>query len=162
VRIPRPPARCAGRDPERGSALVEFVGVTVVLLLPLLYLLLTVFAIQRAAFAVDEGARDAGRALTLAGSTPVGMTRAAIAAQIALDDQGVTGPPDLRVTRNGCAPSVPGIVPVLTPGARYDVCLSVRVPLPFTGDRVLGHVAPAGITVSGEYVLVVSPFGAGS
>ncbi len=154
-------ARCAGDDPERGSALVEFVGVTVVVLLPLVYLLLSVFTVQRAAFGVDEGARDAGRALTLAGSTPVGMARALLAARIALDDQGVTTPPDLRVTTSGCSASLPGIVPVLTPGARFDVCLSVRVPLPFTGDRMLGRVAPAGITVTGEYVLVVPPYQGG-
>ncbi len=46
-------------DGEEGSALIEFVGLGVLLLLPLLYLLLSVFAVQRAAFAVTQAARDA-------------------------------------------------------------------------------------------------------
>lgn len=143
---------------EAGSALIEFVAVTVVLLLPMVYLLLTVFTLQRAAFAVAEGARQAGRALTIAGSTGPGRQQALIAAQLALADQGVAGPMSLRYTKGGCGPAVPAVLPVLTPLSRYDVCLSVRVALPFTADRLLGRFAPAGVTVSSEYVLVMDPY----
>lgn len=143
---------------DAGSALVEFVGASVVLLLPLVYLLLTVFAVQRAAFAVTDGARNAGRALTVAGSTVAGRAQAQLAARLALADQGVAGRFQLSYTGGGCGPEVPTVVPTLTPGARYSVCLRVRVPLPFTGDRVLGRIAPATVGVLGSYLLVVDPY----
>lgn len=145
---------------DRGSALVEFVGAAVVLLLPLVYLLLTVFALQRASFGVDEAAREAGRALATAGSTAVGLQEAGYAAQLAMADQGFTVTPLVRYTAGGagCGAGVPSVLPVLTPGASYDVCVSVPVALPFTGNRLLGRIAPTAITVVGRYRLVVDSF----
>ncbi|MHB8340528.1 MAG: hypothetical protein ACYDB7_05055 [Mycobacteriales bacterium] len=145
---------------DRGSALVEFVGAAVVLLLPLVYLLLTVFALQRASFGVDEAAREAGRALTTAGSTAAGLQEATYAAQLAMQDQGFSTPPQVRYTAGGagCGAAAPSVLPILTPGASYDVCVSIPVALPFTGNRLLGSIAPAAITVVGRYRLVVDAF----
>ena len=44
------------RQGDDGTAVIEFVGVTLLLLLPLLYLLLAVFSVQRAAFGVTQAA----------------------------------------------------------------------------------------------------------
>lgn len=49
------------RTGDDGSALIEFVGASVLLLLPLVYLLLSVFTVQRGSFAAAEAAREAGR-----------------------------------------------------------------------------------------------------
>jgi Flp pilus assembly protein TadG len=157
--VTQPPRRTPGRaHDDSGSALIEFVGVTVVLLVPLVYLMLTVFTLQRAAFAVAEGARDAGRAVSLAGTTTAGLDRAQLAAAIALQDQGLTTAPQLRFTDGGCARDDRTVSPILTPGARYEVCVAVRVPLPFTGNRVLGHFTGSSVTVTSGYLLVVPPY----
>ncbi len=152
--------RVRPRHDDAGSALVEFVGASVVLLVPMVYLLLTVFTVQRAAFGVDEAAREAGLALALAGSTPVGIAQADYAARLALDDQGVRTPPQVRYLPDGtpCPSPGAGVVPVLTPGSRYLVCVTERVALPFTGDGLLGRIAPASMTVVGRYLVVVDLF----
>ena len=59
-------------------------------MVPLVYVLLAVFQVQRAAFGVTEAARQAGRAFVTAGSDRRGAR--ARAAQLALADQGVTAP----------------------------------------------------------------------
>ncbi len=65
------PRRLARGDD--GSALIEFIGLSILLLVPLIYLLVTVFAIQRAAFGVTQAAREAGRAFATAPTAAVGM-----------------------------------------------------------------------------------------
>ena len=46
---------------DDGNAIVEFVYLAVLLMVPLVYVLLTVFQVQRAAFAASSAAREAGR-----------------------------------------------------------------------------------------------------
>ena len=74
---------------ERGSAMVEFTYLAVLLMVPLVYVLLAVFSVQSAAFGVTEAARQAGRAFVTAESEAEGRARAAVAARLALEDQGV-------------------------------------------------------------------------
>ena len=90
----------APRD-ERGSALVELTWLGVLLLIPLLWIVLSVFEVQRGAFAVDAAARAAGRAYALAPTDAEGRQRAEAAARLALEDQGISAPLDLRIT---CTP----------------------------------------------------------
>ena len=54
-----PPARDPG---EEGSAVVEFVALAVLLLIPIIYLILTVGRLQAASYAVSTAAREAARA----------------------------------------------------------------------------------------------------
>ena len=96
--------RDARRHDEQGSALVEFVWLAMLLLVPLVYLLLAVFDVQRASFGAAAASRAAGRAYALAATDDEGLRRARDAATVALDDQGVTEPVDLRVT---CEPAPP-------------------------------------------------------
>lgn len=81
------------RRDERGSALVELVWLGLLLLVPLLWIVLSVFEVQRGAFGVSGAARAAGRAYALAPSDAEGRRRAEAAARQALDDQGVEGVP---------------------------------------------------------------------
>ena len=60
----RPDRRHSG---EQGSAVVEFVTLGVLLLVPLIYLVLTVARIQAGAYAVSMAAREAGRAFVTSG-----------------------------------------------------------------------------------------------
>jgi len=79
----------SGRD-ERGSGLIELVWLTLILIVPLIYVVLTVFSVQRGALATGAAARAAGRAYALAPSDQAGAARARAAALQALSDQGQT------------------------------------------------------------------------
>jgi Flp pilus assembly protein TadG len=61
------------------------------LLVPMLWILVSVFEVQRGAFAVSAAARAAGRAYALAPTDAIGRLRAQAAARQALDDQGLDG-----------------------------------------------------------------------
>ena len=91
----RPRGRGARREPRRrgedGSALVELTWLGILLLVPLLWIVLSVFEVQRGAFAVSGAARAAGRAYALAPTDAVGQARAEAAARQALADQGFDG-----------------------------------------------------------------------
>jgi hypothetical protein len=73
---------------EDGTALVEFVWLGIILLVPLVWIVLSVFEVQRGAFAVSSAARSAARAFSLADTDVVGEARARAAIRQALDDQG--------------------------------------------------------------------------
>jgi len=87
---------------EQGSALVELSWLGILLVLPVLWIVMSVFQVQRGAFGITAAARAAARAYALAADDTSGLDRARTAARIALDDQGVHGvTPDVRVT---CTP----------------------------------------------------------
>jgi Flp pilus assembly protein TadG len=90
------------RRDEEGSALIELTWLGILLLIPMLWIILSVFEVQRGAFAVSGAARAAGRAYALAPTDAEGRQRAEAAAAQALADQGVHGVP-LRV-RITCTP----------------------------------------------------------
>src|SRR4029079_19042472 len=90
------------RRDERGSALVELSWLGIVLILPMLWIVMSVFEVQRGAFGVSAAARAAARAYALAPDDATGVVRARQAARVALDDQGVHGvTPDIRIS---CTP----------------------------------------------------------
>ena len=87
---------------QRGSALVELSWLGILLVLPVLWIVMSVFQVQRGAFGVSSAARAAARAYALAPDDTSGLVRARRAARLALDDQGVHGvTPAVRVT---CTP----------------------------------------------------------
>lgn len=81
------------RRGERGSALVEFSWLAILLIVPVIWVVLSVFEVQRGAFAVSAAARAAGRAYALADSDGLGRARAQEAARQALADQGLDTAP---------------------------------------------------------------------
>ncbi|HEY5554049.1 MAG TPA: pilus assembly protein, partial [Cellulomonas sp.] len=70
--------RGAVRD-DAGNAIVEFLAVTVLLLIPLLYIVLLLGRLQAATFAADGAAVEAGRAYAQASTTDLGSVRAVAA-----------------------------------------------------------------------------------
>ncbi|HWJ65587.1 MAG TPA: hypothetical protein VNT31_02830 [Nocardioides sp.] len=81
------------RRDQRGSGLVEIVWMSIILLLPLLWIVLSVFEVQRGSFGVSGAARAAARAYALAPNDLVGEQRAAAVARQALADQGLRDVP---------------------------------------------------------------------
>jgi len=139
-----------GRHEDGGSAVVEFVWLTVVLLLPLVYLVVTLARVQAAAFAVDGASRAAARAVTSAPDEETGRRRALDAVGLALRDQGFDVDP-AAVTRVTCAASG-----CLTPASRVGVEVVVDVGLPAV-PAVLDRLG-ATVTVRSVHEGVVDAF----
>ena len=76
---------------ETGSALVEFSWLAIILLVPLIWLVISVFEVQRGAFATSAAARAAGRAYALAPDDATGDARARAVVDQVLADQGSPG-----------------------------------------------------------------------
>ncbi len=129
------PGRDAGG--EEGSALVELTWLAILLLVPMLWIVMSVFEVQRGAFAVSAAARAAGRAYALAPTDAEGRQRAEAAARQALDDQGLAGERlDVRVT---CTPYPHDCH---TGTSVITVAVHSRVDLPMM-PAVLGGDAPS-------------------
>ena len=77
------------RRHETGTAIVEFVWLAILLLVPLLYIVLAVFDTQRAAYAATAAARSASRAFVTAPDQATAYSRAEAAARLAFGDQGI-------------------------------------------------------------------------
>jgi hypothetical protein len=122
---------------ERGTALVELTWLGILLLVPLVYILLSVFEVQRGAFAVSAAARGAGRAFALAESEERGRADAEAVARLAFADQGLPDAPIDLVVR--CAP-VPGNCHI--GGSTIRVTIRSRVDLPLL-PAVLGGGTPS-------------------
>ena len=76
---------------ERGSALVELSWLAIILLVPLVWVVISVFEVQQGAFATSAAARAAGRAYALAPDDRTGEERARAAVAQVLADQGTPG-----------------------------------------------------------------------
>jgi hypothetical protein len=74
---------------ERGSAVVEVVWLGILLVLPLIWVVVSVFDVQRGAFGSTSAARSAARAFALAPDDASGRRAAEAAARQALRDQGL-------------------------------------------------------------------------
>jgi hypothetical protein len=132
---------------DDGNALVEFTYLAVLLMVPLVYVLITVFQVQRAAFGVTEAARQAGRAyVTTTDGDPA--LRAQAAADLAMRDQ----IPDF----GRASVSYPGGAPELVPGETVTVQVVHDVTLPILGG-LFGEVEPT-IPVQATHVEVVDAF----
>jgi hypothetical protein len=122
--------------PEHGSALVELTWLGVLLLIPMLWIVLSVSDVQRGALGVSGAARAAGRAYALAPTDALGQARAEQAARQALADQHVSGPVTVTVTCTPYPHDCHQGTSVIT------VRVATRVDLPLL-PAVLGGEAPS-------------------
>lgn len=158
VKFWRARSRAVDQGADRGSAMIEFVGLSLVVLIPFVYLFLSVFAVQRAAFGVTQAAREAGRAYATAPSEADGLERARLAAQLAFADQGLNMAPEIRFASEGadCGAGNPGDgAATLQPGARFVVCVRADVPLPGVG-AISANLAD--VTVNGQFTVSIDAY----
>jgi Flp pilus assembly protein TadG len=134
---------------DDGNAIVEFVYLAILLMIPLAYLLLTVFRVQGATYAVSSATREAGRVFVTSGSGDADE-RAATAASIVMADSGLEL--DAREVSIRCSAR-----PCLTPGANVEIAIGYDVALPFL-PRFLDGAIPASIHVAGRHLEVVDRF----
>ena len=135
---------------ESGSAVVEFVFLAVVVMVPLLYLVMTLARVQAGAFAVSAAAREAGRAYVTAQSAGPAERRARAAAGMAFEDQGF-GHRETRLAL-ACDGS-----PCLRPAGRVAVTATVFVPLPLV-PAFARDVVPLELPLTASHVAVADRF----
>ncbi len=122
---------------EEGTATVEFVWLTILLLVPFVYVLIAVFDTQRAAYGVSTASRAAARAFLQSPDVATGERRARVAAGVALGDQGL---PDAAL-QISCLPTP---ADCLQPGSSVRVRISTVQALPLTPSALgsqLGGIA---------------------
>lgn len=123
---------------ERGSAVVEFCSLALLLIVPLAYVVLAVFRVQAGAYGITAAAREAGRAYVTVSDPRNAEGRATAAAAVVAADQGLTLPPG-AVTISCSAQ------PCLTPGSSVVVRIDTSVRLPFLpavfAGRALASIA---------------------
>ena len=131
---------------EDGTAVIEFVWLAILLLIPLIYLVLCLARVQSGSYAVTQAARESGRAFVTAGSEELAPARAEAAAAIAFEDQGFGEHGSLHVT---CSES-----PCLSPEGEIRSVATVTVPLPLV-PSFARDVVPLEVPVSATQVSVV-------
>jgi hypothetical protein len=112
---------------EQGSALVELTWLGLLLLVPLIWIVVSVFEVQRGAFATAGASRAAARAFALAPDDPEGRRQAVAAARRVMRDQGASPASEVTVS---CVPEGD----CHTAGAMITVRVSSSVQLPLFPD----------------------------
>ncbi|RBY94442.1 hypothetical protein DQ244_03770 [Blastococcus sp. TBT05-19] len=134
---------------ERGSALVEFVFIALVVFVPLVYIIAGFSSVQRGVFASQAAAREAGRAMGTAPDAVTGQERALRAAQLAVEDQSVEVT-DMRLeyapAGAGCE-AAGSYTPTLAPGEEFSVCVTVTVRIPLLPEFIESN------TATGQFVV---------
>lgn len=129
---------------EEGSASIEFVWLALILLIPMMYVVLAVFEVQRAAFGVSAASRAAARSFVLAPTNASAESRAWQSANLALGDHKVEN----AIISVSCTPRCHA------PGSEVKVVVRVQQPLPMMpqvfGERLSSirveavHIEPFG------------------
>lgn len=134
---------------DDGRAIVEFLAVGLLVLVPIVYLVVTLARVQAAAFAVSTASREAGRAFTTATSEDSAYGRARAAAAISFEDYDFGSGGTVSVACDGA--------PCLRPEGRVEVVATVSVRLPLVPDFLAGAI-PAAVPVSASHVATVDRF----
>lgn len=137
---------------ETGSAALEFVTAGLILLVPMVYLVLVMAAIQAGALAVEGAARQAARVFVQSETGQDGTAAAKRAIDFALTDYGLEpGSATITIT---CAP-VPSHC--LTRRGFVTIGVAVKVPLPFA-PPALTVDAPLAVPLTATATQQVSRF----
>lgn len=141
-------------DADDGNAIIEFVFVAVVVMLPLVYLIVAVATVQRSDLAVTQAAREAGRAFATSDRPEQTAARVQAAVRLALDDQGLADDVEVRYVAADAPCDAAPVTPQLAPGAQFAICVSRRVDLPAVPSVLAGR----GITSVGRFVVHIDDY----
>ncbi|MHC6176259.1 hypothetical protein [Glutamicibacter sp. X7] len=106
---------------DQGSSLVEFIFISTVLMIPMVYAVLTAGAVQAASYAVTGAADHAAKAFVGATTPAEGQARAHGAADRTMENFGLSGHEVSISCEPGC----------LQPGSTATIHVEIAVPLPF-------------------------------
>ncbi|WP_458115303.1 hypothetical protein [Arthrobacter sp. D2-10] len=139
----------AAPDGEAGSAVLEFTFLGLLLLVPVVYLVLTIGAIQGASFAVVGAADQAAKVFVDSETPEEAHVRAQQAVDLAISDFGL--PADdagVTITCGGMC---------LEPGSSVTVDVDLRVPLPLV--PTMPGLNTSAATVDSSATQLVERFG---
>jgi hypothetical protein len=148
----RATTRRSGWRDDTGTASLEFITAGLVLLVPLVYLVLTMSAIQGGALAVEGASRQAARVFVASSTVEEGTRRAERAVEFALADYGLRRD-DVRVAIR-CRPVAAAC---LTRRGFVTVDVESRVPLPLV-PAALDLDAPLSVPLAASATQQVSRF----
>jgi hypothetical protein len=136
---------------DAGSAVVEFVTIGVLMLVPVVYLVVVVAQVQAAAFATESAAREGARIVVTTADEERAGTLVTAAVGWALRDQGIDADP-AQAASVTCSSD-----PCLTPGSDVSVTVAVEVPLPAV-PAIVSSAVPLSVPVSATHTQVVDEF----
>jgi len=111
---------------ERGSAALEFITAGILMLVPLVYLVLTLAQLEAATFAAEGAVRQATRVFVTASTESRGREQAALAIEDALVDAHLS--PNQSRIEVTCSPTP---TRCLMPQSWITTRATISVPLPF-------------------------------
>jgi len=135
---------------DTGSASLEFITAGMIFLVPLVYLVVALSALQGGAFAVEGAARQAARVFVQAPDEAAAYAGALRAVRVGLDDYGIPG--DSAEMTIDC-----GAGGCLARRSPVSVTVRIRVPLPLVPD-LLSLRSAASIPMEGVATQTVSRF----
>lgn len=135
---------------DHGSAIVEFLGIGIGMLVPIVYVLLAAAGVQAGVYASTQAVREAGRAFVSSATPEEAHLRAAAAARMAFEDHAIALPEDaLTITCVGG--------PCLTPGTDVIVDVRWQVTLPWLPEEIAG-AAPSLVPVHARHRVPVDEY----
>jgi len=140
----------SGQGAQAGSAVVEFVFLAVLMLVPLFYLVMVLARLQAGAYAVSAASREAGRAYVTAQVSEQAPARAHSAAGLAFADQGFESEGSIQIGCDG--------TPCLRPEGRVQITATLWVPMPLV-PAFFAAIVPLQIPVSSTHLATVDRFG---
>lgn len=135
--------------PDEGRAIVEFVFLGLLLLVPLVYLVLTAARLQAAAFSASLAGREAGRAFVTGAHDGDAHARAHAAAGLAFADFAFSDGATLGLSCDGS--------PCLRPEGTLTATARIEVELPLIPDFIASRV-PSSVAISSTHVATVDRF----
>ena len=144
-----------GRADDEGSASLEFITAGLLLLLPLVYLVLTMAQLQAGAFAVEGAARQAARVYVQSATVAEANAAAQRAIEFAFADYGLDT--DTVTVSVSCSPRPANC---LTRRGLVTIQVSTTVPLPLV-PPVLDLDVPLSVAVNSTATQQVSRFWGG-
>lgn len=112
------------QNDEKGSAIVEFIFASTVLLIPMIYLILAAGQLQAGSYAVVGAADQAAKVFSVAENPAQARSHAHQVVDRAMNNFGLSGANTSITCDQTC----------LSPGSVVTVEVSLRVQLPFTAD----------------------------
>lgn len=128
-------------DAERGSAVVEFTFLSLLLMVPLVYFIITVGQIQGGSFAVVGAADQAAKVYVAQPDAASGRSAAEQAVLLALADYG--HPADNASIDTSCEPA-----DCMAAGSAVTVTVHLTVPLPFVPFSDALHLNASQLSAS--------------
>ena len=140
----------SGQGAQAGSAVVEFIFLAVLMLVPLFYLVMVLARLQAGAYAVSAASREAGRAYVTAQVSEQAPARAHSAAGLAFADQGFESEGSIQIGCDG--------TPCVRPEGRVQITATLWVPMPLV-PAFFAAIVPLQIPVSATHLATVDRFG---